>query len=92
MGSRTSFSVSQKLRPELSAKLMLSILSDSPLTRKTEKNVYYSILQIKLTKTSFCQIAECQIVFLGITVNFIVQKLKFFKIEKDDTPIILLSS
>jgi hypothetical protein len=46
MGSRTSFSVSQQLRPELSAKSMLSILSDLPLTRKTEKNVYFSILQI----------------------------------------------
>ena len=45
-GSRTSFSVSQQLRPELSAKWMLSILSDLPLTRKTEKNVYFSILQI----------------------------------------------
>jgi hypothetical protein len=52
MDNRTSFSVSQKLRPELSAKLMLSIPSDSPLTRKTEKSVYFSILQIKLTKTS----------------------------------------
>ena len=28
MNSRTPFSVSQQLRPELSAKLMLSILSD----------------------------------------------------------------
>ena len=37
MGSRTSFSVSQQLRPELSAKQILSILSNSPLTRKTEK-------------------------------------------------------
>ena len=35
MGSRTSFSASQQL---------LSILSDLPLTRKTEKNVYFSIL------------------------------------------------
>jgi hypothetical protein len=52
MGSRTSFSVSQQLTPELSAKLMLSILSDLPLTRKTEKTVYFSILQTKLTKTS----------------------------------------
>ena len=31
---------------------MLSIFSDLPLTRKTEKNVYFSILQIKLSKTS----------------------------------------
>ena len=31
MGSRTSFSVSQQLRPELSAKWMLSILSDLPI-------------------------------------------------------------
>ena len=42
--SRTSFSVSQQLRPELSAKWMLSILSDWPLTRKTEKTVYFSSL------------------------------------------------
>ena len=40
MGSRTSFPVSQQLRPELSAKWMISILSDLPLTRKTEKTVY----------------------------------------------------
>ena len=33
-------------RPEFSAKWMLSILSYLPLTRKTEKNVYFSILQI----------------------------------------------
>ena len=46
MGSRTSFSVSQQLRPELSAKWMLSIFSDLPLTRKTEKNVNFSMLQI----------------------------------------------
>jgi hypothetical protein len=43
MDSRTSFSVSQQLRPELSAKLLFLILSDLPLTRKTEKNVYFSI-------------------------------------------------
>ena len=45
MGSRT-FSVSQQLRSELSAKWMLSILSDLPLTRKTEENVYFLNLQI----------------------------------------------
>ena len=44
--SRTSFSVSQQLRPKLSAKWMLSILSDLPLTKKTEKTDYFSILQI----------------------------------------------
>ena len=59
MGSKTSFSVSQQLRPELSAKWMLLILSDLPLTRKTEKNVYFSILQIKLTKTSI--LPNCQV-------------------------------
>ena len=37
IGSKTSFSVSQQLRPELSAKWMLSILSYFPFTRKTEK-------------------------------------------------------
>ena len=30
--------------------------------------------------------------FFGITVNFIIQKLKFCKIEKEDTLIILLSA
>ena len=30
--------------------------------------------------------------FFGITVNFIIQKLKFCKIEKEDTIIILLSA
>ena len=44
MGSITSFSVSQQLRSELSAKWMLSILSNLPLTKKTEKTVYFSIL------------------------------------------------
>ena len=29
-------------------------------------------------------------VFFGITVNFIIQKLKFCKIEKEDTLIVLL--
>ena len=48
--SRTSFSVSQQLWPEHSEKLVLSILSYLPLTRKTEKNVYFAILDIKLTK------------------------------------------
>ena len=46
MGSRASFSVFQQLRPKLTAKWMLSILSDLFLIRKTEKNVYFSILQI----------------------------------------------
>ena len=31
---------------------MLSIFSDLPLTRQTEKNVYFLILMMKLTKTS----------------------------------------
>ena len=38
--------VCQQLRPQLSAKWILSILSDLPFTRKTEKNVYFPILQI----------------------------------------------
>ena len=46
MGSRTYFSLSQQLRPELSEKWMLSIFSDVPLTRKTEKNANFSMLQI----------------------------------------------
>jgi hypothetical protein len=75
MNSRTSFSVSQQLRPELSAKLMLSILPDSPPTRKTEKNVYFSILQIKLTITSIlpnCQVPNISFV---ITVNSKIEVL-----------------
>ena len=35
---------------------------------------------------------KCQIVFLGIAVIFIIQKLMFCKIEKEDTLIILLSA
>ena len=58
MSSGTSFSVSQKLRSGLSAKWMHSILSDLSLTRKTEKNVYFSILQIKLTITSILPSAK----------------------------------
>ena len=42
MGSRTSFSVSQ----QLFAKWMFSIFSDLPLTRKTGKNVNFSMSQI----------------------------------------------
>ena len=30
----------------------------------------------KLAKHQFCQIAKCQRAFFGITVNFIIQKLK----------------
>jgi hypothetical protein len=53
-GSRTSFSVSQQLRPELSAKWILSILSDLPLTKKTEKNVYTnSLVNADLFYTNF---------------------------------------
>ena len=37
MGTRTFFFLSQQLNPEHSAKWMLSILSNLPLTRKTEK-------------------------------------------------------
>ena len=51
------------------------ILSNLPLTRKSEKNVYFSIL-IK----SNCQVPNS---FFGITVNFIIQKLKLCKIEKE---------
>ena len=51
MGRRT-FSVSQQLMPELFANWMLSIFSDLPLTRKTEKTKYFSMKMIKLTKSS----------------------------------------
>ena len=53
------FSVSKQLRPELSAKLILSIFSALPFTRKLRKNVYFSILQIKLTKPSI--LPNCQV-------------------------------
>ena len=53
MGSRNSFSVSQQLRPELSAKWILSILSDLPFTRKTEKNVYFPIFPKHQIPNSF---------------------------------------
>jgi hypothetical protein len=67
--------------------------SDSPLTRKTEKSVYFSILQIELTKTSILPNWQVPNSFLFvITVNFIIQKLKFCKIEKEDTLMILLSA
>ena len=92
ISSRTYFSVSQQLRPELSAKWMLSILSNLPLTRKTEKNVYFSILQIKLTKTSILPNYQVPNSFFDKTVNFIIRKLKFCKIEKEVTLIILLSA
>ena len=62
MGSRTSFSVSQQLRPELSAKWIFSILSDLPLTRKNrEKCLLFKLANfwmIKLTKTSI--LPNCQ--------------------------------
>ena len=41
-----AFEINWPLRPELSAKWILSIVPDLPLTRKTEKNVYSSILQM----------------------------------------------
>ena len=55
MGSRTSFSVSQQLRPELSAKWMLSIFSDSPHQKNWGKCLLSTAANfwiIKLTKTS----------------------------------------
>ena len=77
-GRSTKLYICTILRPELSAKLMLSIFSDSLFTRKTEKNIYFSILQIKLTKTSI--LPNCQVPnrFFGITVNFsMIEKYKF---------------
>ena len=38
------------------------------------------------------RIAKCQIVVFSITINFIVQRLKFCKIEKEDTLITLFSA
>ena len=38
------------------------------------------------------QIAKCQIIVFSIAINFIDQKLKFCKIEKEDTLITLLSA
>ena len=54
-----------------------------------KKNVYFSILQILNGKI---KLLSAKSLFFCITVNFIVQKLKFCKIEKEDTLIILLSA
>ena len=89
ISSRTYFSVSQQLRPKFSAKWILSILSDSSLTRNTEINVYFFFWMMKLTKTPNCQVPNS---CFSITINFIVQKLKFCKTEKEDTLITLLSA
>ena len=66
MGSRTFFSVSQQLRPKLSAKWILSILLDLPFTRKTEESVYFSILQMIVCKTE--QIHKMTTIFTQIVV------------------------
>jgi hypothetical protein len=87
--SRTSFSVYQQLRPKLSARWILSILSDLPLTRKTRQVFTFSFEWWNWPKH---QSAKCQIVVFSITVSFIVKKLKFCKIEKEDTLITLLSA
>ena len=83
------FSVSQQLMLKFSAKWILSILSDSSLTRNTEINVYFFFWMMKLTKTPNCQVPNS---CFSITINFIVQKLKFCKTEKEDTLITLLSA
>ena len=88
ISSRTYFSVSQQLRPKFSTKWILSILSDLPLW-KTEINVYFFFWMMKLTKTPNCQVPNS---CFSITINFIVQKLKFCKTEKEDTLITLLSA
>ena len=77
MGVRTSFSVPQQLRPELSAKWMLSILSDLPLTRKTEifflnDKIDQNINSAKLPNS----------VFFGIAVNFTFKNWSFVKSKK----------
>ena len=56
ISSITSFSVFQQLRPKLSAKWILSILSDLHLTRKTETNVYFFFWMMKLTNIPNCQV------------------------------------
>ena len=70
VGSATSISVSQQLKPDLSAKWILSILSDLSLAKKLKKNINFSMLQIfewqDWLKHQFCQIAKWQIGFFGI--------------------------
>ena len=88
ISSRTFFFVSQQLRSKFSTKWILSILSDLPLW-KTEINVYFFFWMMKLTKTPNCQVANS---CFSTTINFIVQKLKFCKTEKEDTLITLLSA
>ena len=67
-----------KLRPELSTKWMLSILSDVPLTRKSEKNVDFSILQIFKDKIdqniNFAKLPSAKLFYFGITVNYTQKK------------------
>ena len=51
--------VCQQLRHELSAKLMISILSNLPLTKKTEKNWYNcKFYHSKILKKKFCNIEK----------------------------------
>ena len=52
----------------------------------------FNFWMLKLTKTSI--LPNCQVPnsFFGITVNFIIQKLMFCKIEKESTLIKLLSA
>ena len=68
MGSRTFF-LSQQLNPEHSAKWMLSILSNLPLTRKTEKTEGKNL---NWSKHQFCQISKCQIVFFCKIIKKII--------------------
>ena len=89
ISSRTYFSVFQQLRPKLSAKWILSILSNLLFTRKTETDVYFFFWMMKLTKISNCQ---SPIRCFSITVSIIVQKLKFCKIKIEYTHITLLSA
>ena len=63
MGTRTSFSVSQQLRPKLSAKWILSILLDLPFTRKTEESVYFSILFAKLSNFTKWHLFSLKLLF-----------------------------
>ena len=63
MGSKTSFSVSQQLRPEPSAKWILSILSDLPLTRESAQKKLSNFARLQLLnhkidqKKQFCPMA-----------------------------------
>ena len=89
MDPRTSFSVLQQLIIELSAKWILSILSDLPLTRKTEKNVYFFNLEMIVCWTeqndNYLHSKERQprTIFCENSFHFVNLQLFLFQLEKN---------